>query len=373
MKKLIFKKILMDILKFFLIVSLSLGLIVWVIQAVNFLDFVSEDGHSFRVYFLYTLLNIPKILSRILPFVFFLSIFYIINKYENNNELLIFWNFGITREKFINTFFQFSLFFLFLQLLMTSIIVPFTQDKARSYIRNSNIDYFPSLVKEKMFIDTVTNLTIFVEKKNELGEYENIFLKDKINKNVSQIIFAKKGKFKTDENSNILILYDGEFLNRDGDQFNKFSFKTTEFNLSKYSTKSTTFPKIQEIKTNLLFNCINSLDNKKKFSHRYLECNERTITTIKQEFLKRIYMPIYIPLLGLICSFLILISKNDFNYSKKRLSIFLYATLILIFSEISLRYATKMNYYIILLIPIFLFFLNYIIMMKRVKLIKNNK
>ena len=165
----------------------------------------------------------------------------------------------------------------------------------------------------------------------------------------------------------------GWVLNRDGDKFNKFSFKTTEFNLSKYSTKSTTFPKIQEIKTNLLFNCINSLDNKKKFSHRYLECNERTITTIKQEFLKRIYMPIYIPLLVLICSFLILISKNDFNYSKKRLSIFLYATIILIFSEISLRYATKMSYYIILLIPIFLFFLNYIIMMKRIKLIKNNK
>ena len=90
-------------------------------------------------------------------------------------------------------------------------------------------------------------------------------------------------------------------------------------------------------------------------------CKSAAITEIKQEFLKRIYMPIYIPLLGLICSFLILISKNDFNYSKKRLSIFIYATIILIFSEISLRYATKMSYYIILLIPIFLFFLNYII------------
>jgi len=372
MKKLIFRKILTDIVKFFLIVSLSLGLIVWVIQAVNFLDFVSEDGHSFRVYFLYTLLNLPKILSRILPFVFFLSVFYIINKYENNNELLIFWNFGVTREKFINTFFKFSLFFLIFQLLMTSVIVPFTQDKARSYIRNSNIDYFPSLVKEKMFIDTVTNLTIFVEKKNELEEYENIFLKDKINDNSSQIIYAKKGKFKSDGGANVLVLYDGEFLNRDGDKFNKFSFKTTEFNLSKYTTKTTTFPKIQEIKTNLLFSCINSLDNEKKFSHRYLECNDKTVKTIKQEFLKRIYMPIYIPLLGLICCFQILISKNDYNYSKKKLSIFLYASSILILSEISLRYANEMNYYIILLIPIFLFFLNYIIMIKKTKLIKNN-
>ena len=51
MKKLIFKKFLKDLTSFLLLVSLSIGLIVWVIQAVNFLDFVSEDGHSFKVYF----------------------------------------------------------------------------------------------------------------------------------------------------------------------------------------------------------------------------------------------------------------------------------------------------------------------------------
>ena len=89
MEKLIFRKFAKDVFLFFLLVSISISLIVWVIQAVNFLDIVTEDGHGIKVYFLYTLLNIPKILSRILPFVFFLSIFYIINKYENNNELLI--------------------------------------------------------------------------------------------------------------------------------------------------------------------------------------------------------------------------------------------------------------------------------------------
>ena len=49
MKKLIFRNIFKDITYFFLITSVSLTLIVWVIQAVNYLDFVSEDGHSFTV------------------------------------------------------------------------------------------------------------------------------------------------------------------------------------------------------------------------------------------------------------------------------------------------------------------------------------
>ena len=97
MEKLIFKKFSADHAIFFLYIAISISLIVWVIQAVNFLDIVSEDGHSFRIYFLYTILNLPKIFSRILPFIFFISLFYIIVKYENNNELIIFWTTGIKK------------------------------------------------------------------------------------------------------------------------------------------------------------------------------------------------------------------------------------------------------------------------------------
>ena len=43
-EKKIFRKIIFDINNFFLIILFSLGAIVWVIQAVNYLDFVSEDG-----------------------------------------------------------------------------------------------------------------------------------------------------------------------------------------------------------------------------------------------------------------------------------------------------------------------------------------
>ena len=54
MKKLIFKKFGKDIFQFFLLVSISISLIVWVIQAVNFLDIVTEDGHGFRsLFFIY--------------------------------------------------------------------------------------------------------------------------------------------------------------------------------------------------------------------------------------------------------------------------------------------------------------------------------
>ena len=167
MKKLIFSKFFLDNLNFFLIISITTSLIVWIIQAVNFLDFVTEDGHNFKIYMYYTLLNFPKIFSRVLPFVFFISLFYTLTKYENKNELIIFWINGITRKTFINTIIIYSFFFKILQILLTTYIVPASQNQARSFIRSSNIDFFPSLIKEKKFIDTVEGLTIFVNKKEK--------------------------------------------------------------------------------------------------------------------------------------------------------------------------------------------------------------
>ena len=178
MKKLLYQKFLTDTFKSFIIISFSIGLIVWVIQAVGFLDFVTEDGHGLFVYFSYTLLNFPKIIHRILPFVFFISLFYQIHQYELKNELLIFWTNGIQKIDLIKAIITYSVFVVLLQIFLGAFISPFFQDKARSYIRNSNIDFFSSLIKEGKFIDTVTNLTIFIESKDEEGNYVNIFLND---------------------------------------------------------------------------------------------------------------------------------------------------------------------------------------------------
>lgn len=196
MEKLVFRKFFFDTVSFFFISIVSISLIVWVIQAVNYLDFVSEDGHSFLVYFKYTLLNYPKILSRLIIFIFFISIFYTISTYEDKNELIIFWINGITKKSFLNFIIKFSFLLVIIQLVLNLLIVPKTQDMARSFLRTSNIDYFPSLIKSKKFVNTVENLTLFIEKKNENGELENIFLKDNRDKINSQIISAKRGLLK---------------------------------------------------------------------------------------------------------------------------------------------------------------------------------
>ena len=72
MKKILFRKFLKDFISFFLIALLTSSLIIWVFQAVNYLDIIIEDGRDYDIYFYYSLLNFPKIISKLFSFVLFL-------------------------------------------------------------------------------------------------------------------------------------------------------------------------------------------------------------------------------------------------------------------------------------------------------------
>ena len=376
MKKLIFWKFFKDLTLFFITVSLSISLIIWVIQAVNYLDMVSDDGHTFKIYFLYTLLTLPKIFSKSLPFVFFISLFYMILRYERNNELIIFWLTGIHKSYFVNTIIKFTILYLIVQLLLTTIIVPQSLNSSRSYIKSSDVNVLSSLVRERKFIDSVKNLTIFVEKKSNDGLMENIFLKEKIGENKSQIIYAKKGKFD-DVNKDFLILFDGEVLNQDINNISNFSFKKTEINLSRFSTQKVTHIKIQENPTLSLIKCFSHLiklknlvtDSIRKENNLEENCRWDNFDVVNKELVKRFVLPFYLPLLSIISCLLITKSKDEFKFNKFTYLLFLLGVLMIIISELSVRY-TSINYVnniFLICLPLLIFLIFYYYFLIKIK------
>ena len=370
MKKLLFAHFLKDTIAFFILVSLSLGLIVWVIQAINFLDFMTEDGHSFYVYFSYTLYNFPKIIHRILPFVFFISLFYQINRYELKNELIIFWTAGVSKLQFIKIVFNFSLLFSIFQIIIGAYVSPIGQDKARNFIRNSNIDFFPSLFQEGKFIDVVKNLSIFIESEKPKGAYNNIFLKEvgAASDGISRVIYAKTGFLKKDKDKRYLELFNGNIININGSKTNNFSFYKIDFDLNKYESKSTSYPKIQELSNKLLIRCLsyNFQGKANEMKSKIFSCDKNSIKNVKEEVFKRFYKPLYIPLLSLIACMIFFISKENKKFTFYKYTLFSTGVIAIIISEISLRYASNsifglyffMTFPLIVILSIFFFSYN---------------
>ena len=367
MEKIIFRKFLYDLISFFLIVSLSLSLIVWIIQSVNYLDFISKDGHGFKVYFAFISINFPKIFSKIIIFSYFISLFYIIIKYQSNNEILIFWTNGISKLRLVNFIFKVSIVFTIIQISVVYFLIPKSQDYSRDFIRSSKIDLFSSLITEKKFIDTVKNFTIFVEKIDANGNLQNIFLKDNISTTNNQIISAKSGKIIEKDSDKFLILNFGQILDlTDKNYYNTkvIKFNSTTFNLSNLKTKSTTRPKIQEIDSKILISCMNNFlfGKKENYFLPIFTCSESSAIKSFKEIFNRSIKQLYIVVLGVLATILIFTNDKNPKNNLFRSLIFFIGISFIVVSEVNSEFLNLSftNNLIFILLPLIIFILTYL-------------
>ena len=365
MKNTIYKYIFYEFLRYFSVSLFALAIIVWTIQSVNFLDLVIEDGHGFRTYFIYSIFALSKVITKLIPFCFMLSLILTLTKLEKDNETIIMWTSGLNKIHIVKLIFIISLVIMLFQLFLTSLLNPSMLNISRNIIKNSELQFVPTLLKEKQFNDNVEGLTIFIEKKIQDGKYKNIFIRDEGKvlagkETESSTIFAKYGHLGDDDKT--LVLYEGNIqkLNTEGD-INIINFEKTTLNFSTVTTKSITEPKIQETSTLKIFYCMKGENIKKTHN-----CNEgkKSLMDNKIEFNKRFGMPIYIPLISLICSFLLSSRRDKKIYSYNKYIYFFVCFVILAMSEILVRYSgTSWNHTVVyyflptILLPFFYFIL----------------
>ena len=372
MKKILFRKLLFDCLIFFTITLFSSSLIIWVFQAVNFLDIIVEDGRNYLVYLNFSLLNFPKVISKLVPFILFFSFLYVIGKYELKNELIIFWNFGINKIDLINFFMKFSFLIMIFQIFLTAIIVPKSQDLARSFLRGSSINYLENFIKPRVFNDAVKNLTIYSNSKDEAGNLKEIYLKKGSGDNF-QITFAKEGKFKKLGKNQFLELNFGETISVINDKITNFKFKKTDFNLSNFEDNITTYKKTQEVATMNLIRCYHNLMDLDYLNidenFEVENCRTENIDNILKELYKRLIIPLYIPVLILVSLLLIFKSKENINYPKYRIFIFMIGFITIILSEMTIRlinedFLKNIKFFIIPIILATLIYYNFFLKFK---------
>ena len=371
MEKILFRKLILDISLRTLIITFTIGLIVWIIQAANYLDFVIDDGHNFTIYFYYNLFNFPKIIHRILPFVFGISIFFELIKYEKNNELLIFWTNGITKKKFISNLINFSIIVMLIQILLGSVISPSSQLKAREFLKNSNMDFLPNLIKQGKFIDTVSGLTIFINEKTDKNSFKNIYIQEgnilDLTSDDNQIIYAKEG-FLDNADNKIFKLLKGKIISTNNNRLISFEFDKIDYDLSKFESRTIKIAKMQELPTRKIIECSISLLRDISYREKMFLCDPGSLKNINQEIYKRFIKPMYFPLLTLVCCFLLTFSKIENNFSFKLIKVFLCIFLILVLSEILMRYieSSQWLFILVIILPIIIYYLIYNFLISKV-------
>tara|TARA_S200000501_G_C20784032_1_gene726346 strand:- start:117 stop:1259 length:1143 start_codon:yes stop_codon:yes gene_type:complete len=373
LKNKIYRYFFKEIGKTFITILFAFTAVAWTVRAVNFLDLIVDNGHSLRTYLFYSLLNITNIITKFIPLSFFITLMISITKFERQNELVILWTNGLNKIKLVNVFMFFSILVFLIQFAFSTFITPSTLNKSRTLIRTSDFESISSIIKINDFTDSFKNLTFFVEKKSDEDIMENIFIRDEANifnslttdkNNKDTTIIAKKGYLENKK----LLLTDGVIQTKNNKgEINNLYFKKTELFLNALSPRTITTPKLQETSTYSLGKCF---FESKNILHTN-NCNNSLISSeIIETLARRVGMPFYIPLVSLICCFLLISKKNksDDNTINKNIY-FILGFLVLVLGELLVRFSglSTINFSIYFLIPLLLIPVTYIILIKRFK------
>ena len=105
----------------------------------------------------------------------------------------------------------------------------------------------------------------------------------------------------------------------------------------------------------------------KNSQKKLINCNIENLKNSFQEIFKRITLPFYLPVLSLIASLIIIKSKDDYKFSKYKFILFIFGVIVILISEISIRYSSAnilQNIYLTSL-PILLFISIYFYLIKK--------
>ena len=338
-----------EFLKNYFSILLAFGIIIWITQAVRLLDLITEDGNSLSVYFLYILLFLPKIISKISIIIFFICLIITIARFEENNELRALWLSGLDKKKFIYNLLKYSILFVLILILIRLFIVPYFSNYSRYLLLNSNLGSIAPLIKENNFNSPLKKITIYVGKKNQINELDDIILFENSNKETKTII-AKSGSIINENNKNLLVLVNGSIHQESNNKISILDFDKITLVLDQYSKKSADYYKFDEM---LTFELIEKIKENNKIN-----------TNIINVLSDRIIIPLFIPSLVLLGFFLLSANREFLNYFILKIIIFTAGILIIIFSEILLNLSIKNIYFNFFLYsgPLFFFIINWLLL-----------
>ena len=316
--------IIKEILKSYFLVLISFSMLIWIAQAAKNLSLITESGLSIKTYAHFIFLIFPKIISQLMVVSFLIGSFLTILKLLETKEIEIYWLAGISKLNIALNIFKISIVPMLLSLFFYIYIVPYTNFKSREVLSQSEFSIVNSLVKKNNFNSPLKKLTIFVNKNDNKGNLEKIYIFEEF-----KTIIAKKGRVININNNNYLELIDG-FIHEKNQQQNitVVKFKKTIFDFTKYQTEVTKYTKLQEQSTSWLFKEYKK--NKRK-------------NDILEEIHKRIVKPFFIPLVAILCCFLLYTNNEKISLIKLKIFIFSLSTLLIILIEILISMSTK-NY-----------------------------
>lgn len=177
-----------------LLITFSLTSIVWLTQALRFIDFIVNQGISVMVFLKLTLLLVPSLLLMILPPALFCAVLFSYNKLKLDSELIVMQAAGLSRWKLAIPALQVAALVTLFAYAIALYIQPVSYTKFREmqgFLRNN---YVSILLQEGVFSNPVEGLTVFIRERDKDGGLHGILVHDNRTAEAPVTMLAEEGR-----------------------------------------------------------------------------------------------------------------------------------------------------------------------------------
>jgi lipopolysaccharide export system permease protein len=204
-------------------------------ESLSALTLIVERGQSPWVLIEVTLLNMPQLISLILPVAVFVGALLALNRLQGDHEFVICYAGGMSRWRAISPAIRLSVVIALVSLIANVWLQPLAFRAMREELYRVRTDLAASLLKEGEFTQLGGGLTIYTQNIDQNGLLRNLFINEQSPDGNSRSYAAKEGRIIKKQGRPILLLHDAstEKLSEQG-VLDYLTFDSYGFDLSPY-------------------------------------------------------------------------------------------------------------------------------------------
>ncbi|MGB0719884.1 MAG: LPS export ABC transporter permease LptF [Bdellovibrionales bacterium] len=212
-------------------VAVTLSVIIFLTQSLRFLELVIEASASSNIFWVLTLLALPRFFEVIMPVSLMVAILFIYSRMISDSEVIVMRAAGASPLSLSRAAIVLAVMVTVFLMVMSFWAAPKSL-RAMKEMRVAVQSQFSALLfKEGVFNRIGDGLTVYIRDKNDAGELQGILINDSRDKaKAPSSVFAKRGVLLVSEDSQQVLVYDGA-----RQEYNRETGVLTRLNFERYT------------------------------------------------------------------------------------------------------------------------------------------
>lgn len=218
------------------LITLSLTSIIWLTQALRFIDFIVDRGLSFVSFLALTLMLVPSLMLFVVPFAMLCSVLFVYYRLMMDSELLVLSGAGLSRLQVARPAINVAIGATLLCYLISLYLLPVSYREFKNMQSFLHDNYASLLLQEDVFNSPIDGLTVYIHDRDKSGILHGIIVHDsRDTKKPPVTMMAEQGKLLQTPQGPRFMLYNGSRQEVENGKLSFLNFDQYTLDISFYA------------------------------------------------------------------------------------------------------------------------------------------